>query len=84
MLTRILIACALSAGFASPVFAQADIICDQDGLSEVETKIGAFTDLTRKDYAEKKLAEARQAFAANDTDACKTHMADALKGGSSD
>ncbi|MCA1491774.1 hypothetical protein [Sinorhizobium alkalisoli] len=84
MLTRFLIAGALSAAFVSPVFAQADMICDQDGLSKVETEVGAFTDATRKDYAEKELAMAKEAMAANDAEKCKTHMANALKGGSSD
>ncbi len=84
MLTRILIAGALSVAFAAPVLAQADIVCDQAAMTKLETDISQFTDATRKDFATKELAMAKEALAANDTEKCKTHMANALKGGSPD
>jgi hypothetical protein len=84
MLTRILVAAALSAAVSSPVLAQADIVCDQAAMTRLETDIGQFTDATRKDFAEKELAMAKEALAANDTEKCKVHMANALKGGSPD
>jgi hypothetical protein len=84
MLTRILVAAALSAVVSSPVLAQADIVCDQAAMTRLETDIGQFTDATRKDFAEKELAMAKEALAANDTEKCKVHMANALKGGSPD
>ncbi len=84
MLTRILIAGALSAAFASPVFAQADIICDQANMERLETDVSLLTDDARRAYAADQLAMAKQALAANDIDKCKTHMASALRGGSPD
>ncbi|WP_208153609.1 hypothetical protein J4T90_33400 (plasmid) [Sinorhizobium medicae] len=39
MLTRILIAGALSVAIAPPVLAQADIVCDQAAMAKLETDI---------------------------------------------
>jgi len=84
MLTRLLIASAMSVTFAAPVLAQADIVCDQAALTKLETDISNFTDTTQKDNATKELAMAKEALAANDTEKCKTHMANALKDASPD
>ncbi|WEX76227.1 hypothetical protein PYH37_004519 [Sinorhizobium numidicum] len=80
MLKKVLIAAAMSGAFASPLFAQADIVCDQAAMTKLETDVGQITDAMKKDYAEKELAAAKQALAANDTDTCKTHMSNAMKG----
>ncbi|ASY66999.1 putative SIGNAL PEPTIDE protein (plasmid) [Sinorhizobium sojae CCBAU 05684] len=74
MLKKLLVAAALCAGPVSPVFAQADLICDQDGLQALEAEIAQIEDLQRKSQAEQALAEARAALAANDIDNCKLHM----------
>ncbi len=74
MLKKFFVAAALCAAPVSPVFAQADLICDQDGLQALEAEIAQIEDLQRKSRAEEALAKARTALAANDIDDCKLHM----------
>ncbi|OHV80976.1 hypothetical protein [Ensifer sp. LCM 4579] len=74
MLKKFIVTAALCTAPMSPVFAQADLICDQDGLKALEAEIAQIEDLQRKNRAEEALAAARTSFAANDIDACKLHM----------
>ncbi|AFL52924.1 hypothetical protein ABIE78_001183 [Sinorhizobium fredii] len=80
MLKQMLVAAAISAVCVSPVFAQADLVCDQAGMTKLETDVGQITDSGRKEMAQKELAMAKEAMTANDQEKCKTHMANAMKG----
>ncbi|ACP25738.1 hypothetical protein NGR_c19750 [Sinorhizobium fredii NGR234] len=80
MLKKMLVAAAIAAAFGSPAFAQADIVCDQAGMTKLETDVGQITDSGRKEMAQKELAMAKEALTANDQDKCKTHMTNAMKG----
>ena len=80
MFRKMLIAAAMSAACVSPAFAQADIVCDQVGMTKLETDVGQITDSGRKEMAEKELAMAKEALAANDQAKCKSHMENAMKG----
>ncbi|THK34400.1 hypothetical protein EHS39_30570 [Ensifer sp. MPMI2T] len=80
MLNKVLVAAAMLTAIASPVFAQADITCDQAGLTKLETDVGQITDSGRKEMAQKELAMAKEAMAANDQAKCKSHMENAMKG----
>ncbi|MDK1388724.1 hypothetical protein QN224_25270 [Sinorhizobium sp. 8-89] len=80
MLNKVLVAAAIFTAVASPVFAQADITCDQAAMAKLETDVSQVTDSARKELAQKELAMAKEALAANDQDKCKTHMSNAMKG----
>ncbi|WEX79239.1 hypothetical protein PYH37_005200 [Sinorhizobium numidicum] len=80
MLNRILIAAVIAAAPASSVFAQADLVCDQAGMTKLETDVNSITDATKKDMAQKELAMAKEAMTANDMAKCKSHMENAMKG----
>ncbi|MDK1378513.1 MULTISPECIES: hypothetical protein [unclassified Sinorhizobium] len=80
MLNKVLVAAAMLTAVASPVFAQADIKCDQAGMTKLETDVGQITDAMKKDYANKELAMAKEAMNAKEMDKCKTHMSNAMKG----
>lgn len=74
MLKKILVAAAMFAAPTFPAFAQADLICDQDGLDALEAEIAQIEDLERQNVANEALAEARAALAANDIEGCKLQM----------
>ncbi|MBP2233993.1 hypothetical protein J2Z31_000483 [Sinorhizobium kostiense] len=74
MLKKILVAVAMIATSASPALAQADLVCDQDGLQALEAEIAQITDLQRQNEAKEALTKAKAALAANDTESCKLHM----------
>ena len=80
MLKKILVVAAISAACASSALAQADITCDQAGMTKLETDVGQITDSGRKEMAQKELAMAKEAMAANDQTKCKSHMENAMKG----
>lgn len=80
MLRKMLVAAAISGACVSPAFAQADMVCDQAGMTRLETDVGQITDTGRKEMAQKELAMAKEALAANDQEKCKSHMANAMKG----
>ncbi|MCA1369954.1 hypothetical protein [Ensifer aridi] len=80
MLKKMLAAAAISAVCVSTAFAQADIVCDQSGMTKLETDVGQITDSGKKEMAQKELAMAKEALAANDQEKCKTHMENAMKG----
>jgi hypothetical protein len=80
MLKKMFAAAAISAVCASPAFSQADIVCDQAGMTKLETDVGQITDSGKKEMAQKELAMAKEALAANDQEKCKTHMGNAMKG----
>ncbi|MBB4185635.1 hypothetical protein [Sinorhizobium terangae] len=80
MLNKVLVAAAMLTAVASPVFAQADIKCDQAAMTKLETDVGQITDAMKKDYAKKELAMAKEAMNAKDMEKCKTHMSKAMKG----
>ncbi|WP_026621355.1 hypothetical protein M728_001931 [Ensifer sp. WSM1721] len=80
MLKKMFAAAAISAVCVSPAFAQADLICDQAGMTKLETDVSQITDSGKKEMAQKELAMAKEALAANDQEKCKSHMANAMKG----
>ncbi|APG91630.1 hypothetical protein [Sinorhizobium americanum] len=80
MFKKLLVAAAISAACVSPALAQADLVCDQAGMTKLETDVGQITDSGRKEMAQKELIMAKEALAANDQEKCKTHMANAMKG----
>ncbi len=80
MLTRLLIAAVIAAVPVSSALAQADIVCDQAGMTKLETDVNSITDATKKDMAQKELAMAKEALTANDMEKCKSHMENAMKG----
>lgn len=49
-------------------------------MTKLETDVGQITDTGRKEMAQKELAMAKEALAANDQEKCKSHMANAMKG----
>ncbi|WP_457584772.1 hypothetical protein [Ensifer canadensis] len=61
-------------------FALSDIVCDQSNMTKLENDVKGMTDEMKKDYANKELTLAKAAFASKDTDKCKTHMSNAMKG----
>jgi hypothetical protein len=80
MLRKLLVGAFLCVLVAPSAFAQSDITCTQAAMTKLETDVKAITDEMKKDYANKELAMAKQALAANDADKCKTHMSNAMKG----
>ncbi|KSV64995.1 hypothetical protein N185_34140 [Sinorhizobium sp. GW3] len=49
-------------------------------MSKLEKDVKSIKDEMKKDYANKELAMAKDALASNDSDKCKTHMSNAMKG----
>ncbi|MGF6178812.1 hypothetical protein [Ensifer sp. 4252] len=80
MLKKMIAAAALCIFVAPSAFAQADIACNQAAMAKLETDVKAITDEMKKDYANKELTMAKEALASNDSDKCKTHMSNAMKG----
>lgn len=80
MLNKFLIAAFVAAASAGAAYAQADLVCDQAGMTKLETDVNSITDATKKNEATKEMAMAKEAMAANDTAKCKTHMENAMKG----
>ncbi|MFK0276286.1 hypothetical protein ACIQUG_21620 [Ensifer sp. NPDC090286] len=74
MLDRILIAAAIVVACAGSALAQADMVCDQSGMTKLETDVNSITDATKKE-----MAMAKEAMAANDAQKCKTRMENAMK-----
>jgi hypothetical protein len=80
MLKTMLTAAALFVAATPPAFALSDIVCDQSNMSKLEKDVKSIKDEMKKDYANKELAMAKDALASNDSDKCKTHMSNAMKG----
>ncbi|MEI3855539.1 MULTISPECIES: hypothetical protein [unclassified Ensifer] len=80
MFNKLLIVAVMAASFTGAAMAQADMTCDEAGMTKLETDVGSITDATKKDMATKELAMAKEAMAAKDTAKCKTHMDNAMKG----
>ncbi|KQZ46334.1 hypothetical protein [Ensifer sp. Root558] len=80
MLKAMLTAAALFVAATPPAFALSDIVCDQSNMSKLEKDVKSIKDEMKKDYANKELAMAKDALASNDSDKCKTHMSNAMKG----
>ncbi|WP_077967109.1 hypothetical protein [Ensifer adhaerens] len=80
MLKTLTTAAVLVALAGSSAFALSDIACDQANMTKLENDVKAITDEMKKDYANKELAMAKEALASNESDKCKTHMSNAMKG----
>lgn len=79
LLDRILIATAIVVACADSAAAQADMVCDQSGMTKLETDVNSITDATKKEMVTKEMAMVKEAMAANDAQKCKTHMENAMK-----
>ena len=80
MFNKLLIAAVMATSFTGAAMAQADMTCDEAGMTKRETDVNSITDATKKEAATKELAMAKEAMAAKDTAKCKTHMENAMKG----
>ncbi|MBZ7927543.1 hypothetical protein LAC81_37030 (plasmid) [Ensifer adhaerens] len=80
MLKTLGIAAFLFALAGPSAFALSDIVCDQSNMTKLENDVKGMKDEMKKDYANKELAMAKKALASNQSDKCKTHMSNAMKG----
>ena len=80
MFNRLLIAAIMALFFTGGAIAQADMTCNEAGMTKLETDVNSITDATKKKAATKELAMAKEAMTAKDMAKCKTHMENAMKG----
>ncbi|SDA92868.1 hypothetical protein SAMN03159448_04866 [Sinorhizobium sp. NFACC03] len=49
-------------------------------MTKLETDVNSIRDASKKEMATKEMAMAKEAMTANDTQKCKTHIENAMKG----